>query len=146
MWKHVLQVLDRKAFPPPDEKLKVIVGAQIKHLLAGGYPYERVLHFAVELALSWDNAKGHQRLLGLRQAVLQDDADREHAAHERRKRDLAGESDDPETRAAILAGIRKAKEALRAPAPTQVRCRSCGWLRTVESCERCLYLAHRGIA
>lgn len=145
LWKHVLDVLDRKGFPAPDEKLKEIVGAQIKHLLKAGYPFERVRHFAVELALSWDNSLGHQRLLGLRQAVLQDDADREYRAHEQRTRDLSGPPQDPDTRAALLAGISKAKEAMRAPV-LQTRCRNCGWLRDEQSCQRCLYLAHRGIA
>lgn len=80
-----MDALDRRAIPAPDEKLKRIVGGQIVALLKAGHSAERIRHFAVELALSWDNAKGHQRLLGLRQAVLQDAADTEYAEHERIK-------------------------------------------------------------
>lgn len=82
--KALLDALRSRGIPAPDERLKSIVGAQINALLKGGYDAAMVRHFALELGLSWDNAKGHQRLLGLRQAVLQADAEREYAAHEAR--------------------------------------------------------------
>ena len=89
--KAVVDALDKRGIPRPDEKLKRIVGAQVSTLLRGGYPAEQIRHFAVELALSWDNAKGHQRLLGLRQTVLQDDAEIEYKAHKERKREAAND-------------------------------------------------------
>lgn len=135
--KAVLDALDRRAIPAPDEKLKEIVGGQIKALIKAGYPVERIRRFAVELALSWDNSRGHQRLLGLRQAVLQDDADREYKAHEQRTRDLDGAPQDPDTRAALLAGIRKGKEAMR---PSQTCC-VCGQF-TDSKCPTCVQALH----
>jgi len=100
----------QRGIPAPDERLKQIVGAQIKSLLRGGYDPERVRHFAVELALSWDNAKGHQRMLGLRQAVLQDSADREYREHEARKREESVAVADPEVAKAFLVAAKRMLE------------------------------------
>lgn len=117
-----MDALARKAIPGPDEKLKRIVGGQIASLLKGGYPTELVRHHVVELGLGWDNAKGHQRLLGLRRAVLQDVADRELAAHQARKRLAEAVPIDPAVARAILNASRRALRGERPIQSWSVRC------------------------
>lgn len=143
--KALMDALDRRAIPAPDEKLKRIVGGQIKALLKGGYDPVRIRHFAVELALSWDNARGHQRLLGLRQAVLQDAADREYAAHETRLRATSEPIADPAAARAVLAGMKRRLEHRPDDPAATWSCFFCGWQRTAQGCSRCADLAARGI-
>lgn len=141
--KAVMDALAPRGIPGPDEHLKRIVGAQITALLKGGYDPLRVRHFAVELGLSWDNAKGHQRLLGLRQAVLQDAADREYREHEARLREAAVPIADPAAARAVLAGM---KHRLEYRPEETYPCPDCGWHRTASGCGRCSDLRERGIA
>lgn len=127
--KAIAEQLTRRGIPGPDEKLKRIVGAQISALLRGGYDPERIRHFAIELALSWDNARGHQRLLGLRQAVLQDAADREYAEHERRRRDDAAPVADPAVARAMIGAAKRRLEG-RDSVAWGARCAQRGCPRT----------------
>jgi hypothetical protein len=123
--------LRRRGFPGPDEKLKRIVGGQINALLKGGYDAVMIRHFAIELALSWDNAKGHQRMLGLRQAVLQKTAELEYEAHDERKNAAADfTAVDPAVAVALINAAKRRLTHNQDRAAWTVRCSHAGCLRT----------------
>jgi hypothetical protein len=98
----IADALKARTYPPMDERLKSIVASQVGTLLKGGYPLDLVRRIAVELALSWDTVRGHNRLTHLQQRVRAIDAGDATAEHAARKRDAAGPL-DPRV-AAILRG------------------------------------------
>lgn len=71
----------RARLPMLDERLKSIVGTQIKTLLKGGWPQAEIEQAAIDLALAWDEARGHNRLTHLAQRMRLLDADRQRRAH-----------------------------------------------------------------
>lgn len=132
--------------PPIPERAKDILVSAIGSLLNGGYPLELIRRVAISTCLEYDDVRGYSKLTQLRLRVRAEMQRIIDSNNVRRKSIALNAPQDPDTRAALLAGIRKAKAEMRAPAPSQVRCRNCGWLRDEQSCERCLYLASRGIA
>ena len=100
----VCAVLRRNHIPDMDERLRSIVGAQIKRLLAGGWPADEIRRAAVDLALAWDEARGHNRLTHLQQRMRLMDAEvqrQRHAELRREERAMA-----VERHATIMAGTR----------------------------------------
>lgn len=77
----VADALKRAHLPPMDERLKSIVGSQIKTLLAGGWPQREIERAAIDLALAWDEGRGHNRLTHLQQRMRVMDAERKRREH-----------------------------------------------------------------
>lgn len=77
----VAQALKAKRLPPLDERLKSIVASQIRTVLKGGWPQEEVARAATDLALAWDERRGHNRLCHLAQRMRLLDADRKQREH-----------------------------------------------------------------
>ena len=100
----VANALRRQGIPPMDERLKSIVATQIGSLLKGGWPASEVQQAAVDLALAWDEARGHNRLTHLQQRMRLMDAEvqrQRHAELRREERAMA-----VERHATIMAGTR----------------------------------------
>jgi hypothetical protein len=77
----IVRALKAAHLPPMDERLKSIVGRQILTLHKGGWPIEEIERAAIDLALAWDEGRGHNRLTHLAQRMRVMDADRKHRAH-----------------------------------------------------------------
>lgn len=131
--------------PHITEKAKDILLGAIGDLLNDGYPLGLIRTTALNLALDYDDLRGYSKLMHLRGRVRAAAVAAELEAHERRKREEAQTPLDPDTRAAVLALVRQ-KQAEMRRAPSTFRCSTCGWQRTDDACERCAYLAERGIA
>ena len=71
----------RAGIPPLDERLKSILASQIRTLIKGGWPITEIERAAVDLALAWDEARGHNRLTHLSQRMRVMDADRKRREH-----------------------------------------------------------------
>lgn len=84
--KAVAEALSAKTYPPLDERLKSIVATQVGSLLKGGWKIADVQRAAIELALAWDEKRGHNRLSHLAARVRIADADRQRAQHLERDR------------------------------------------------------------
>jgi hypothetical protein len=79
----VALALREKNFPSIPERVKDIMAAQIGDLLRGGFQFEDIRKAAVELALSWDEKRGHNRLCHLAsrvRAAYWNDEQKAHAA------------------------------------------------------------------
>lgn len=86
----VADALKSAKLPPMDERLKSILAGQAGILLRGGWPIDEVCRAAVDLALAWDEKRGHSRLCHLASRVRMMDAELREAEHrERMKRDRA---------------------------------------------------------
>jgi hypothetical protein len=83
----IAQALNARSLPPLDEGGKSILVSQIGTLLKGGYSLELVKRVAIATALSWDERRGHGRLLHLAQRIRLIDADEQRARHEQQKAD-----------------------------------------------------------
>lgn len=80
----VANALKAKRLPPMDERLKSILAGQAGILLRGGWSLAEVSRAAVDLALAWDEKRGHSRLCHLASRVRAMDADRREAEHRER--------------------------------------------------------------
>lgn len=74
--------IKRRGLPPMDPRLKSILAGQAGILLRGGWPLEEVRQAAIDLGLSWDEKRGHNRLCHLAARLRRLDADRQTQAHE----------------------------------------------------------------
>lgn len=68
-------------FPSMDERLKNMVASQVGDLLRGGFKLDDIRYAAVELGLSWDQKRGHNRLCHLAARVRSEFWAEEFADH-----------------------------------------------------------------
>jgi len=77
----VTKAVKKRGLPAINEGLKDILAGQIGILLRGGWPKTEVERAALDLALAWDEKRGHSRLAHLASRVRAMDADRRIAEH-----------------------------------------------------------------
>jgi hypothetical protein len=124
----VALALKAKNFPSIPERVKDIMAAQIGDVLRGGFEFEEIRRTAVELGLSWDEKRGHNRLCHLASRVRASYWSAEQKAHEARRSDV-----DPSI-AAAAAGMVKTMPDSRRNHPnnhpfqfdSSMSCRVCG--------------------
>jgi len=68
-------------FPSMDERLKNMLASQVGDLLRGGFKLDDIRYAAVELGLSWDQKRGHNRLCHLAARVRSEFWAEEFADH-----------------------------------------------------------------
>lgn len=72
--------------PPLDARLKSILAGQAGVLLRGGWPLDEVRQASIDLALAWDEKRGHNRLCHLASRVRAKDAELAAKQHDERLR------------------------------------------------------------